>query len=503
MTDKKEFSFGKAPFSGSFFTDGKVLGSILAYDDATQTYRVQTEGNKRKPSDRGQFLVGVPRKQAHSGDCAVLAPQTTVIVDYGLGFPYIDGVLPKSSSTSAVAGVAPDFGAAGGSGAEKADTGGNYRQLNTPRGMLPGDQVLSGEDGNYIAALRGKETVLYGSERAQVIAFGLHDLVRSVCENYEHFSSIGNLQITNKDGRANLSFRAGSDQASQSGGELENWTFRLDIGAEGQLFNMRVTSPDNSKTYAQIKMSPDGFLEISGMSARADTTAGDRYTTTGGKHFVRTTGDTQEVIEGAITRDITGAETESIGSTRQATIGMDEVVSVNRNEVKSLGGQQITTVMGGIPLDAKPTNKAKEVHVVNGSYVIEVGSPKDGGIPSAMSGYKVYTYNGAVILGENPMLPATVCSVNLNTLKPNSIGLGCIVPGPWPEAALNPPTGSAMMYEKWLILFNTMVTLLDSHTHTTAWGPSGPAMAPAPVGFQTALSGLTAAVKSLRVMIGA
>jgi hypothetical protein len=512
MDDSKEISktirFGKTPLASSPFTSGgKVLGIIESYNDNTKTYTVVTQGNKRNPNALGGRLQGIPRKLTHAGDQVVLSPETTVIVDFELGIPYIDGVLPQTATAAATYSVAPNFGASPGSGASTAaDTGGNYRTANAPTGMLPGDQVLAGEDGNYVAALRGKISTLHGSERAQVLVSGLHDLVRVVCENYENFSSFGNLEVKNKDGRSSLSFRGGSDQASQTGGELEAWTFRLDIGDVGNIFDMRVTSPDNSKTFARIKMSPDGFMEIFGELARADSTAGDRYTTTGGSHYVRTSGNHKEDVRGTVSKNFQNSLVENVASTRTSNVGMDDVSSINRNELKNIGAQQLTTVMGGLPLDAKPTDKAKEVRVVNGSYVIEIGSPKDGGVPSAMSGYKVYVHNGAIIIGENPMLPATQCSVNLSTLKPSSIGLGCIVPGPWPEAAMNPPTGSAMVYEKWLILFNALITALDNHQHVATYG-GGPTLSTLPgtpgAYFQGITSSLTAAVKSLKVKIGA
>ena len=504
----KTIRFGKTPLSSApFSSGGKVLGTIESYNDNTKTYTVITQGNKRNPNALGGRLQGIPRKLAHSGDQVVLSPETTVIVDFELGIPYIDGVLPQAATSSAAYSVAPNMGATPGSGAANVrDSGGTYRPANAPTGMLPGDQVLAGEDGNYVAALRGKISKLHGSERAQVIVSGLHDLVRVISENYENFSSFGNLEIKNKDGRSSLSFRGGSDQASQTGGELEAWTFRLDIGDTGNLFDLRVTSPDNSKTFARIKMSPDGFLEIFGELARADSTAGDRYTTTGNNHYVRTSGNHKEDIRGTSSKNIQSGSTENVAANRVVNVGMDDIVSANRNEIKSIGAQQITTVMGGLPLDAKPTDKAKEVKIVNGSYVIEIGSPKDGGVPSAMSGYKVFVHNGAIIIGENPLLPATQCSVNLNTLKPGSIGLGCIVPGPWPEAAMNPPTGSAMVYEKWLILFNALITALDNHQHVATYG-GGPTLSTIPgtpgAYFQGITSSLTAAVKSLKVKIGA
>lgn len=504
--DPRIVRFGAFPMAGNLYPRGKTLGTIQAYNDATKTYTVQAEGCSGDPKDKGKALPDVPRKLSHPGDQVVLANGTYVIIEYGLGFPYIDGVLPKSPSSGNAPSVAPNFGSVAGSGATTPTTGGSYRTSTDPQGMLPGDQVLAGEDGNYVAALRGKLSVLHGSERAQVLVSGLHDLVRVICENYEHFSSFGNLEIKNKDGRSSLSYRGGADQASQSGGELEAWTFRLDIGDAGNIFDMRVTSPDNSKTYARLKMSADGFLEIFGELARADSTAGDRYTTTGGTHYQRTSGSVRDNISGGIVKDVKGSSSESVAGSRKANVGMDDVASINRNEIKNIGAQQLMTIMGGIPTDALPTNKAADIRVVNGSYVIEIGSPKDGGIPSAMSAFKVFVHNGAIIIGENPLLPASKCSVNLNTLQPSSIGLGCIVPGPWPEATMNPPTGSAMVYEKWLILFNALVTALDTHQHVATYG-GGPTLSTLPgtpgAYFQGITSSLTAAVKSLKVKIGA
>lgn len=103
------------------------------------------------------------------------------------------------------------------------------------------------------------------------------------------------------------------------------------------------------------------------------------------------------------------------------------------------------------------------------------------------------------------LMPTTQAAVALNTTLPNSIGLGCIPTGPWatPDMQLNPPTDFAMLYTKWAALMAKLITMLDTHTHSTSWGPSGPAMAPSPGSFNMQVSPMLTPVKSVRVCIGA
>jgi hypothetical protein len=63
-----------------------------------------------------------------------------------------------------------------------------------------------------------------------------------------------------------------------------------------------------------------------------------------------------------------------------------------------------------------------------------------------------------------------------------------------------------MVYEKWLILFNALITALDNHQHVATYG-GGPTLSTLPgtpgAYFQGITGSLTAAVKSLKVKIGA
>ncbi len=491
-----------------------ALATIQSHDEKSKTYTVLTQGAKGQANDAGgRSFPGVPRKTLEPNDSTVLPNHTTVIVDFSVGFPIISGIIPAKAAKAALEGVpdtSPDMG-----GNEFLDTreggeeytGGFYRQPGDPKNMFSGDWCRNSPDGNFISALRGKLCKVYGSDRAQVITSGYHNLVRTVCEHYEHFSSFGDLTIHNKNGRCNLKFVGAADQLNEN--REGNWTFHLDIGDEGQLFNMRVTSPDGRATNAEFKITPDGEVRFFGKKSWIQETAGVLKQTVGGDLVRSVQGEDRKTVDGASTHTYGSSLDTSVGESRTANIGDNDTHTVGGSLTTLISKQRVDTITGGLPTEADPLNVAYDVNIINGSYIINIGDKTRGANPTAFAGYKVYVNNGAVVLGENPVTPAAslggVSSVNLNTLGVDSVGLGCIVPTAGPESAANPPTDSAMLYLKWQIFANTLIKLLDGHIHQTAWGPSLPAEVPigTPMGFSAALSSLIVPVKSLRVMIGA
>lgn len=517
----KTLRLGGQAVSGNIYpSSGSVFGLINAYDDATKSYTVTTKGSKRNPHERGgSKLVGVPRKTLDPGDNAVLPANTDVIISYALGIPIIDGIIPAAARRSVVD-SSPDI-APRVAGLDSEDTQatfgqstGYFRTPSDPIGMFTGDWCRASEDGNFIAVLRGKLVKMFGGEQAQIMASGLHNLVRTVCENYQHFSSLGELRIENIGGRANLSFRGAADQLNEAGGSLENWTFHLDIGDKGELFNMRITSADGRIEQAQFKITPDGEVRFFGKTGFIFQTAG-RYTETIGKDkVIQISGSKRESVKGSILTKVAGTKDTKIAESETTTVGVDSTTTINRNKMLSIGGQLSATISGGSVLDAAPSNNAVEMKVLNGSYVLTVGDLLAGASPTAFASYRLFVHNGHIILGEDPLnlssLLGGVCSINLNTLGADTIGLGCIVPtagkyGIMPATSYNPPTDSAMLYTKWMAYTEALITALDSHIHQTAWGPTLPAEVPPGTtqGFNAILSSLLTPIKSLRIMIGA
>jgi hypothetical protein len=495
-------------FTTNPFPTGQTLGIILKYDSNTNTCDVKTEGQKTAGRKNGSFYKNVPFQSAATGLCQAPDTSIPVIVDFSLGFPRIVGSQPKGASPSNIPTTAPTFSTIS-SGNVSEGSGSDSTTSYYPKGMVPGDLALVSPDGNYLAALRGKISKLYGSERAQIMVLGYHDLVRVVSENYENFSSFGELRVTNNNGRSNCSFRGGPDQVSQTGGAQKNWTFHVDIGDVGKMFDMRVTTNDN-KLMSQALFSSDGGVEFYGAKSFGTFTAGSASHFVGGDQTYRYEGTVSTFVAGSHYVVCEGSQDQTFSGSQATTIGVDCVELVNRDKVLNIGGMFKQVLTGGSPKDALPTNVAYESHIVNGNATFIVGDPRDGSIPSALPGFNIFAYNGTIVLGENcrdlASPPAIQCAVALNTTLPNSIGLGCVPAGPWisPDASgKNPSTDFAMLFLKWQALMTQLITLLDSHTHSTAWGPSGPAMAPAPGGFNSTITSLITPVKSIRVAIGA
>jgi len=502
-------ALGEQPMRNNLYgPGGKMLAEIQKYDPKSDTYLLVSRGLGGVPGQAGgRRLAGVPRRVEDPGTIAPLENGTVVVVDTSLGFPYIDGVLNinASSEKRERAPQPPSLAGAEGSTVTEAmvtdGMPGYYKNVQTPDDVVPGDFVRMSPDGNYLAILRGKESRLYGSEKAQISVIGLNDLIRVICEDYEHFNGFGTFKISNAEGRGNIEVRGGADQLNETGGDEEQWTFHLDIGDQGEFFDMRITTLDG-KTLSQFKLTPDGQIRLMAVKGieLVNADGAPRSEEIGGDHYRRVMGSTKDKISGAATTTIEGERTTNTSESDKKVIGNDQVKTINRNKVTQVGGNLQETITGGDPLTAKPTNVAVDRQVLNGSYFLELGNPTAGANPSAMAGYNVFVNNGEITFGENPraLVPVTMANVNLNTSQPNSVALGGTV-GPGATMAVQ----HAMLFEPFSSMMATLISLLDSHTHATAWGPSSPAMAPQPGGFSSALSSTLPNISSIRVLIGA
>lgn len=503
----KRTARGEMPLSSAPMYSGatKVLAEVQEYDNKSDTYLVMTRGSGGAPRQAGgKSLPGVPRRVDDPGSIIPLETGTVVIVDFSLGFPYIDGVLnlnatkeapeftPRPPSLSSDGSVDTGLSISG------ANQPGYYRSIYTPEDVVQGDWVRASPDGNYVGILRGKENRMYSGEKAQISTNGLGELIRLICTNYEQFNGFGYVKVTNANGRNNVEIRGGADELSETGGEEEQWTFHLDIGDKGELFDMRVTSMDG-KILSQVKLTPDGQIRI--MAVRGidlvNADGAPRSEEIGGDHYKRVAGSVKDSVGGSKTTTVEGAVTRRISETDKKVVGNDEVSVVNRNKVRQVGGNKIETITGGDPLLAEPTNKAVDIQVLNGSYFIDIGNPTAGASSAAVAGFNVYVYNGGIVLGEHPLTGATLATVSLNTSLPGSVALGGTV-----EPGKNIAKDTAMLFTPFSTMMGTLIGLLDSHTHEVVGTKTGPAAAPAQGGFSSALTSQIPKISSVRVLMG-
>ena len=479
------------------------LAEIVEYYPQYNTYKVKTRGAAGKPDQPPGKTPIVPRKVENPNITAPLPKGTVVVLNWDLGFAYIDGVLNVGASKEWVENAskkAPKLSHGDSSSIENDGTGntGYYRFPGMPDDALEGDWAAVTPDGNYIAALQGKECTMYGSEKAQTSVFGNEGLVRTICEQFEHMSGLGMLEVKNEDGRCNLKFRAAADQLTESGGSEDQWTFHLDIGDKGDFFDMRVTKPDGA-TLSRLYMSSDGLVEIMGVNGVRVINAGKgpRQDVDGGDVLRKIMGQLDEIVTGAIIQKTSSKRIADISEDDRTIIGHNKTTSINNHEVRTVGGNLQSTITGGDALEANPLNVAVMMKVLNGSYVLDIGNELDTASPAAMAGYNVFVHNGEITLGQDPGLmaiPAKQAFVSLNSLLPNSIALG----GTANPASTNPALLHACVFESLALMMSTFLGLLDAHTHTTAWGPSGPPIVP----FSPTLSSMVTNIQSVRVLIG-
>lgn len=498
--DTKSLQLGELPMKAPpNVSKLKELGEILGYDEPSKSYIVLTHGVGGDAKQAGgKRLEGVPRKIDNPGTVGILVEGTTVIVDWSLGFPYIDGMLavdsikpPQQTRRGAVDAKvnSPLTSYVANPDNSSQQHWGYYGQPGEPDNLLNGDQAIFTPDGNRIVVGRGNYNVIDGgpSTKSKIELFGLQDLVRLTCENFELFTGFGRLGMYNDQGRCGLKFTAAADQLFESGGTEELWTLKLDIGDAGEFLNLEICDSAGASK-AKFNITPNGrvtLLATDGLDLinGGDTPSHEEHK---GPVIKRFFNKVSTWISGAITEVFQGSRNTTISELDKKIVGHDESTFVNHDKITSVGNNVSTTITGGAFATAKPTNIAEDKKVLNGSVVVDVGNPKHGANPAAMAGYSVYVNNGSVTFGSNLAQPSVRANVNLNTLLPDSVALGGTV-----ETSVM----HAMMYEMFEAFMTTFLAQFDAHVHIPVNKPTQP--------ISPVLIPMLQTIKSTRVKIGA
>jgi len=481
------------------------LGEVISYDPQSVSYCVLTRGSGgRTKQGGGKTLKNVPCKNNQPGTSSPYAEGTVVYINNRLGFPFIDGCLnidPKvPDGTIKPPTLSPNYQRVDTSKTSPNSGGGYYGDDTTPIDALPGDWVHTTPDGNRIGALRGKYSFLDGGpdSKASIEVFGDRDMVRIRAENFVLDTGFGTLELFNSGGRCGLRLRGGSDQLTQSGGGEEAWTFKLDIGDEGDFFKLEVCGADGA-TKGLWSISPDGKIDAIATNGYSVTNANPKTPMsfeTASNFFLKIASAFKSQVGGNVDDICGGSRTTVTGEVTKKTVGGNDVTSVGNHQIESVAGNRETIITGGGTLEAKPTNIAIQMQVLNGSSFIELGNPKSGANPAAKAGYTVVVHNGNITLGENPSplgIPSMSASVSLNTKLPGSVALGGTSP-------LNPSTNiavfHAVLFEQLQTILTIMATTIDAHVHI-APGTTPPTVLLSPIVLPMFIN-----MMSKRVLIG-
>lgn len=450
-------------------------------DRLTHTLTTMSAGGGSAP------LYGVPRIRSSPQEIVCLPIGTTVVVSFDLGMPVIDGVLEIPSAAATTPGI-PTTGVAGSGLDGTTNRGvGSYRGPAEPSDLLPGDHVFANKSGARVGVLEGGLALLAGSPLAQVRAHGLGDLVEILSRNFRHVTDMGISEIKNADGRVNWSFRGGSDQTNETGADEENWTIRMDLGSEGDLFNFELTTPQG-QTLFKLHVDANGRCELFGRDGviiqsgaasgepHVSEHGGDSQDIVRGDREVLTVGDVAATTQGNRAETVDGDATLACGNDLSQQAVRDYGLAVGRNAHYTFAGDgqdhdalamDVRTGHAKIAMGAPTFPTAKfAVTTLAGDMTFESSS---GG------NFKVTS-----LLGEASIEARTI---KLKTLAPDSVILGG-----------DTLASHITKFEELKATVNMLMSLLDNHSHPYFNLPPNMPMKPWVMGMLDAAQSLRAGV---------
>jgi hypothetical protein len=379
--------FGDRTMSPSAYAG--EYGIIMQSDAETNCYKVN--------SNRAGELKAVPRIMQDPNEKSLLPEGTVVAITRDYGRAMILGVLPMTGGiedNDKKLNLTGDYTTGGN---DQLDTGkkhGNYRTQNTPRDLGAGDWAKVGPEGNAVAVLGGGVNLMK-SGMAQVQTHAINDFLQLICQNFKHHTAMGTSEVKNNGGRCSWTFRGGVDQLTESGSDQDNWTVRVDLGGEGDMFNFELTRP-NGSTIFKFHVNGDGKVEIFGAEG-VDLSGGNTHTQ---KHLrdreVVVKDKDVQVIGGDQTKTIESNKTTNVASNITETAGNDRTVSCVRHETKTVGGRCEEKIVGGNSAVATPGDISKETTINNGTWKIDIGDPLAGSSIASKGGYDLTTYYGDI-----------------------------------------------------------------------------------------------------------
>jgi hypothetical protein len=347
-------------------------GFVVSVDANSHVYRVKL--------NTGPILDGVPRIRAYPGDLGLLQIGQPVRVDWGLGSPYIDGILPLETarpSNDQPEGITDATGHGGQDPVLNRNMGRTARAAGEPNDILPGDQAFLGPDGAAVGALQGRVALLRGSNLAKIVAHGADDKVDIFAGLLRVLTWMGESNYVNDEGKTSFTWQGGADQLTQSGPDEEKYTVRLAVGHLGNMLRLEITTPDGQPLF-RFHVDPNGRCELysrGGLNQQSGSSDGQL-------HPVRFHGTRSVEIEGTDLQRVSGeaestyeagvSTTVSLDDTK--TVGQDYTRTINRNLNIQVGGVANYLVHGPAKTTVTSGDFSVEVQGANDYHVQQVGS---------------------------------------------------------------------------------------------------------------------------------
>lgn len=477
-------------------------GSILGYSPQNKTYTVALGLHG--------VVKHVRRMLTVVGDDSVFPRGTEVVVSWEIeDRPLIIGLLESRPAAPTELGpmrVTEVQGIGGESGVYSNDTGGpNVRPPNAPTDVIPGDKVFRNTGlNNFIGVLEGGMNVMSSTPMAQVRTHSTNNMVEVMAWLYRHISSMGELKIVNNGGKTSLIWRAGSDQSTETGANQENWTIRLDAGAEGDMFRLAITTPQGN-TLCDLHMGGDGKISFTGVGG-IDMTSGpnaDCRRDVAGDDVANVAGDRSEDITGDVASAVWGSRTTLVGENDRTRVTGNASESVTGNRQRHVSRRETVVVEGGPAEEAEQGNVASQRELVNGGEEVILGNPQKSASTAAQPDYKIVNHGGNVYITVTSGKKVVVMGGSSDCVLLGANGN----PQAKQDGSYDVSSASAdhhaAMYEELKDWLEAAIDWMDNHTHLTAMGPTGTGAAGTYGPATAKLKSKISPIKSDRVAIGA
>lgn len=493
--DRAKPPTGSALRAGNPFADERDLdkqwrerGIITSVNPSTLTCNVDTETSGRLAGLALPEVIQDP--QGSGGQVAIPRPGQSVVVQRGLGFPFIDKLLPlptsKNASRANAFSIVPTAGGKTATTAFPPGDTSNYLG-NLPSDLLPGDWARLGNQGQYVGIFDGGAgggiAGLYASPWAHVIAFQENDTLSLAGRNLKLKTGMGNLESSDFGGKQALLLQLGTDQKVETGQGTERFPLTVKMGGDSEgLLDFVLTDRQGEPVYKRLIFS-DG--EVTENMRGLQTTYRGQVT----RHYNQ---GLLDFIVGNVQRGVSGDQIDIIQGSHEYTVSQnlvsqvlnDQSENVNRNWLVSVGQTMDLTVSGNVL--AKPGDASAHWMFSNGSLVVDIGMPPTD-LNTALSGLKLTTYAAQ----GNVELSALLSKIILNTTIPDSVLLGSVA---------GVATFHAVLWEPLQIFLKALINWATNHIHPTGVGPSGVAVIPSPA--SAILDPLVTPIGSLKVMLG-
>jgi len=483
---RRALSFGE-PFEDTNLRNQWVeRGNIVAVNPPTLTCSVETETQGRFSGVPFPYLV--QDSEGCGGRIYVPRAGQQVILQQGIGVPFITQVLPGSSDINSNLGGSASMHRAAiqslnNSGAFSPSAPASYVGR-LPTTMLPGDWMWLGNQGQHLALLDGGIAALFAAPWSQMSCSQQDDTTFVVGRNLNIVTGFGNIRFFDDSGKSGMVFEGGTDQTLETGYGRDNWTVQARVGGEAEgLVDFRINNRDGEAVAKTVWKADGSILSMSSGDQQQEyngnmgfTYKGDRSCEVGGADLLTVGSNRIENFAGSQDTIVSQNKSCNILNDRADVISRDWVMQVGRIHNLKVSGDPAAT----------PLTKAADWMVSNGSWVVDVGYPgTDTG--QAQSHIEFNTYNA----GGKILFSSKADKIVLDTLIPDSVLLGSVG-----GVAIT----HAVMWEPLEILLKQLFLWATTHIHPTGIGPSAPAVVPFPA--QAVLEPLLVPCKSQKVMIG-